>query len=405
MAPDDRANELGDASLEGLVGPPDELLGGTPAAGLGGEAAESAELDPEELQRRTEAVAAVPEAIAELEIPTQLLDVKGAIEAQLEERTVEGAAPMSAEGLAGSENIQGVAIGLADAAGEMAQPTEPGMPTVTLFTAEQTTPDEIQAVVVDAMGVTEAGRKDVPLSVVTTGIIDARPHRMRLRPAPGGISCGHFAITAGTLGCLATGRTSPRNGRVLCLSNNHVLANSNNAKYGDCICQPGPADGGSCPNDQIAILETFIPIQFGGATNYVDCATGWCWPDRVRRDLMYLYGGAVNYFRINSTIKTGTWGMPVGKSGRTTQLTSGKITQVGASVNVNYGGRVAFFRDQLAIQASSGDFSQGGDSGSIVWTWDAYRNPVGLLFAGGGGTTFANPISRVLPALDINLLT
>jgi hypothetical protein len=30
--------------------------------------------------------------------------------------------------------------------------------------------------------------------------------------------------------------------------------------------------------------------------------------------------------------------------------------------------------------------------------------PVGLLFAGGGGTTFANVISRVLSALEIRLL-
>lgn len=405
MAPDDRTDPLGDAGLEGLSGPPDELLEGTPGVELGGVAAESAEFDEEEMGRRLEEIAAVPELTAELEIPSQLLDVKSAVEAQLEQRTVEGVAPLSAEGLAGSENIQGVAIGLADAVGEMAQPTEPGLPTVTLYTAEPTTPDAVQEIVVDAMGVAEAGRKDVPLSVVTTGIIDAQPHRMRLRPAPGGISCGHFAITAGTLGCLATGRTSPRNGRVLCLSNNHVLANSNNAQYNDCICQPGPADGGTCPNDQIAILERFVPLQFGGATNYVDCATGWCWPDRVRRELMYIYGGTVNYFRINSAITTGTLGMPVGKSGRTTQLTSGKITQVGASVNVSYNGRVAFFRDQLAIQASNTNFSQGGDSGSIVWTWDANRCPVGLLFAGGGGTTFANPIARVLAALDINLLT
>jgi hypothetical protein len=31
--------------------------------------------------------------------------------------------------------------------------------------------------------------------------------------------------------------------------------------------------------------------------------------------------------------------------------------------------------------------------------------PVGLLFAGGGGTTFANRITRVLAALDIRLYT
>jgi hypothetical protein len=74
---------------------------------------------------------------------------------------------------------------------------------------------------------------------------------------------------------------------------------------------------------------------------------------------------------------------------------------------VNYGGgRVALFRDQIAIRGSGGTlFSAGGDSGSSIWTWDAFRRPVGLLFAGGGGITFANKMTRVVAALDINLVT
>jgi hypothetical protein len=72
--------------------------------------------------------------------------------------------------------------------------------------------------------------------------------------------------------------------------------------------------------------------------------------------------------------------MLVGKSGRTTQLRAGRITDISATVRVNYGGgRQALFQDQLVIRGISGDFSAGGDSGSLVWTWDARRNPVGLL--------------------------
>ena len=98
--------------------------------------------------------------------------------------------------------------------------------------------------------------------------------------------------------------------------------------------------------------------------------------------------------------------MIVGKSGRTTQLRAGRITDCNASIRVNYGnGRVANFRDQITIRGLRGDFSQGGDSGSVVWSFDARRNPVGLLFAGGGGFTFANKMNRVLAALDINLRT
>ena len=64
-------------------------------------------------------------------------------------------------------------------------------------------------------------------------------------------------------------------------------------------------------------------------------------------------------------------------------------------------GRVALFCDQMVIRAPSGDFSAGGDSGSLIWTWDSRRCPVGLLFAGGGGYTIANKIHRVLGSLGV----
>lgn len=66
-------------------------------------------------------------------------------------------------------------------------------------------------------------------------------------------------------------------------------------------------------------------------------------------------------------------------------------------------GRIARFVDQVSIRGLTGDFSRRGDSGALVWTWNATRNPVGLLFAGGGDLTFANPIESVLTALDVDL--
>jgi hypothetical protein len=98
--------------------------------------------------------------------------------------------------------------------------------------------------------------------------------------------------------------------------------------------------------------------------------------------------------------------MLVGKSGRTTQLTVGRITDCSVTIRVNYGGgRIALFRDQIAVRGFRGNFSAGGDSGSSIWTWNSRRNPVGLLFAGGGGITFANKMTRVVSALDISLYT
>ena len=51
-------------------------------------------------------------------------------------------------------------------------------------------------------------------------------------------------------------------GQRLILSNNHVLANSNDAQVGDTVVQPGSIDGGHAVSDKIAELERFVPIEF-----------------------------------------------------------------------------------------------------------------------------------------------
>jgi len=303
-------------------------------------------------------------------------------------------------------NIVGVGIGTGMGTGtSMSSGGAPGDPVLEVYTIEPESANETRARLASVAGLQALASSDFPIHVVHTGIIDAQPHRMRLRPAPGGISCGHRLITAGTFGCLVRGRSAPRNARLMILSNNHVLANTNAGPINESILQPGPADGGRHPADQVAVLERFINISFAAnASNTVDCATAWAWPDRVRRELMYVQGGAVQLFNVGTTPVAPMLGMQVGKTGRTTQLTRGGITAVGVTINVNFGGgRVARFVDQIAIRSPSGDFSQGGDSGSLIWTWDARRAPVGLLFAGGGGTTFANRITRVLNALDVNV--
>src|SRR4030042_5571293 len=78
---------------------------------------------------------------------------------------------------------------------------------------------------------------NIPTDVVETGPIRELPsHPAKYRPAPGGVSIGHRDITAGTLGCLVR-----KSGRILILSNNHVLANSNEASIGDPLLPPAPS--------------------------------------------------------------------------------------------------------------------------------------------------------------------
>ncbi len=340
-----------------------------------------------------------------LDVDEALVQIHAEISQQLAQLTTDETGSISSENaFEGSGNIVGVGFGLAGEDSELL--ADPGEPALNVYVVEPASVDEVKSVIVDSMGISAADNDDVPVNVIVSGIIDADSHRFRMRPAAGGVSVGHYRITAGTLGCLARGRRAPRNRRLLVLSNNHVLANSNNARFGDSVLQPGRYDGGRNPRDRIAILERFVPIRFGGRPNYVDCATAWAWPSRVRRELVYLRGGRRRLFRISRQIRVCRPGMLVGKSGRTTQLTSGRVSDCHATVRVNYGsGRVALFRDQMVIRPLRGRFSAGGDSGSVIWTWDRRRNPVGLLFAGSSSVTIANHMWRVVRALDISLYT
>lgn len=234
--------------------------------------------------------------------------------------------------------------------------------------------------------------------VVETGRIQALEARTgRYRPAPGGVSIGHYRITAGTLGVMAR-----RGGVRMILSNNHVLANANTGTIGDPILQPGPADGGTDVG-RIATLDTFVPIVFDGFLDWFLSLFGLARP--VRNVLDAALGKPLNDADVSDEILgvgtvsgtvPGTVGMTVRKSGRTTGLTEGQVTAVAVTVRVFYGlTRSARFRDQLVASA----LSQGGDSGSLVV--DVGNHAVGLLFAGSSNTTILNPIAQVESLLGV----
>jgi len=91
--------------------------------------------------------------------------------------------------------------------------------------------------------------------------------------------------------------------------------------------------------------------------------------------------------------------MQVFKSGRTSGVTEGVITQVDVEVNVKYDTRVARYTNQIMISPCS----KPGDSGSLIL--DFQRNAVGLLFSGSDQVTVASPIRAVLAALNVELVT
>jgi hypothetical protein len=267
---------------------------------------------------------------------------------------------------------------------------------------------------------------EVNVDVMQVGDIRAQQSRTdRVRPAPGGVSIGHYLITAGTLGCVV--RDQATNTRLI-LSNNHVLANSNDAAVGDAILQPGPVDGGRPANDTIATLERFCPIDFGSqpgicslarayaglgntiaallgsqhrldvsrynpqATNLVDAAVARPLSDGDILDEIMDIGV------VQGTLEAAL-GMPLRKSGRTTGFTTGQVLVMNATVDVGYGvGKTARFENQIV----AGAMSQGGDSGSLV-VHGTELKAVGLLFAGSDQSTVINPIQAVLDCLQVSI--
>ncbi len=227
----------------------------------------------------------------------------------------------------------------------------------------------------------------------------------RARPASGGYSVGHRNITAGTIGtCVYDMVGTPGNAvgmpnHYYILSNNHVLANSNNATPGDAILQPGPFDGGTDPSDRIAALSRFIPITFDPPVpralhrNLVDAAVAEGQFHDLKREIHWV--GHLRGWRPRAQVTVGT---VLQKTGRTTNYTTGRITTVNATVDVNYGGgRVARFRDQILTTP----MSAGGDPGSLVA--DRENFAVGLLFAGSPQVTILNQIQHVRALLRVEI--
>jgi hypothetical protein len=314
----------------------------------------------------------------------------------------------SAEGnLLDRENVVGVAVGYKIKAGEQTD-----TPSVMVLVSQKmpmellSKPDAIPKTVANRptdvleVGILFAGGSEDALEVqesvaqrVTTQDVDARTLATRERPARPGYSVGHYRITAGTIaaGCYDISPLPGIPPRYYILSNNHVLANSNDANLGDPVLQPGPFDGGALSTDVIGRLSRFVPIKFDGSCNYVDAAIAEVPFNLIDRDIYWIGYPA-------TAAKAAEVGMLLKKTGRTTNFSTGRVTAIGATVNVNYGGsKVAKFCNQIITTNMSGP----GDSGSMVLDWK--NNPVGLLFAGSGVATILNPIATAQLALGVRV--
>jgi hypothetical protein len=153
-------------------------------------------------------------------------------------------------------NVVGIGYGLKEITGQMTDQeaivvmVSKKVP-VSKLAKHHVVPKLIDGIVSDVIEIGHVTSRKVQANSHTAEIDKSRESRWR--PAPGGVSIGHYRITAGTLCAVVYDKSS---GKRLILSNNHVLANSTNgkdhrARIGDAILQPGPIDGGTVEQDTI----------------------------------------------------------------------------------------------------------------------------------------------------------
>jgi len=228
--------------------------------------------------------------------------------------------------------------------------------------------------------------------------IDPQTLRARCRPLVIGCSVAHVTATAGTLGFMA--RHNKTNSTVL-VSNSHVFAHSGNARIGDGITQPGRVDGAAEP---IGALLDYVPLKPDGS-NQVDGAIAL--PDPAIELQPNSIPGIGNFTLVGGGDVLPNIG--VTKVGRTSGLTRGVVTAVEVDhVAVDSEIGTVTFDGQIEIKGTEHAFSQLGDSGSLVVT--DQNQGIGIVFCGnefannGLGITYANPLPKVMDALNLSPL-
>ena len=182
------------------------------------------------------------------------------------------------------------------------------------------------------------------------------------------------------------------------LSNNHVIANRNEAAIGSLIIQPSMPNGGKFPADLVGVLSTFIPIKYiegnNEPTNYVDCAIAKVIHTRLLSNEILSLGKI-------SDSDIATLNMEVSKVGHVTGATNGVITTLDSTIRIkSLNGKSAVFKNQIISTTKT----LVGDSGSGLFTKD--NKIIGLVM----GLTdldfsISNDINIVLKELNVDLYT
>lgn len=247
----------------------------------------------------------------------------------------------------------------------------------------------LAVVVTGALALTAAGRLTIYQTKQTTPV--------KLGTSGGNVNdISSMYCCSGTLGSLVT-----KEDKLYILSNNHILARSDQASENEVISQPGMVDT-NCSTSNSNTVAHFSSAPKLDTAN-VDAALAVTSSNEVNATGEILGLGVPA-----ATMATPAIGMGVAKAGRTTGLTCDTIDATNLAVNVQYqkgcGVGTTFivgYDNQVLINGHA--FSAGGDSGSLIVT-SAGAQPVALLFAGSSSSTVANPIQEVATVLGVTFV-
>ena len=196
--------------------------------------------------------------------------------------------------------------------------------------------------------------------------------------------------SAGTLGAIVTDGT-----RNYWLSNWHVFVRTTGA-VGTSILSPGRADAACGSPPVVGSVSRFVPVRFDGSYNTVDCAIARI---STGTSVSAIEAAGANSFKPSAQTCPASIGLAVKKVGRSTGLTTGKVTAVNAALTVGYSG---IGGARFAGVVIFSHMSEAGDSGSLIVS-SAANLPVALLFASSSTISVGCPINAVYQAIGAHI--
>ncbi len=227
-------------------------------------------------------------------------------------------------------------------------------------------------------------RQKIPLGV---------DRRKKQRPFPGGVSGGNMEITAGTYAAEFI-----KDGRPVLFTNAHVGAADpfrDVSKQEVRNIQQGAYDGGSIKENYVGRMIHMVLLEEDYPAFNDACLVELEPGDVMKPSILEV--GEIDGFFPGDQIRVGD---EVWKSGRTTGLTKGYVTAVGASAKVGYGKRRVLHKYCVVTT----DMSDGGDSGSLMLVKrDSKWLIWGYLFAGSSQATVCHTIDNVVDLWGLSL--